>query len=74
MRNLEKETMLAMLNLILSAALAAGVGLVGLTGCATTPPKPPEPAAAEIGLDSYYADRFHGRQTANGERYDRQAV
>ena len=50
------------------------MGLALLTGCAATPPEPKAPAAAEIGLASYYADRFHGRLTANGERYDRQAL
>ena len=55
---------------MLSAVLALAVGG---GGCATSSPKPPEPVAAEIGLASYYADRFHGRLTANGERYDRQA-
>jgi rare lipoprotein A len=33
----------------------------------------PEPAAATAlgsGVASYYADRFHGQRTANGERYD----
>jgi rare lipoprotein A len=25
---------------------------------------------SETGVASYYGDRFHGRQTANGERYD----
>ena len=49
------------------------MGLAFLAGCATPPPKPPESVSAEIGLASYYADRFHGRLTANGERYDRQA-
>ncbi len=48
-------------------------GLAFLAGCAATPPKAKVPAAVEIGLTSYYADRFHGRLTANGERYDRQA-
>ena len=28
----------------------------------------------EIGLASYYADRFHGRPTASGEFYDRRAL
>ena len=54
--------------------LGGFVGLVFLAGCATQPPRLPEPVAAEIGLASYYADRFHGRLTANGERYDRQAL
>ena len=50
------------------------MGLAFLAGCVATPPKPKVPAAGEIGLASYYADRFHGRLTANGERYDRQAL
>ena len=49
------------------------MGLAFLAGCVATAPKPKAPAATEIGLASYYADRFHGRLTANGERYDRQA-
>ncbi len=28
----------------------------------------------EEGLASYYADRYHGRQTASGERFDQQAM
>lgn len=31
---------------------------------------PPAPAAAETGVASVYARRFHGRRTANGERFD----
>jgi rare lipoprotein A len=27
-----------------------------------------------IGLASYYSDRFHGRRTASGERYNRDAL
>lgn len=27
----------------------------------------------EVGVASYYHDRFHGRQTANGERFDQNA-
>jgi rare lipoprotein A len=30
--------------------------------------------AAEIGWASYYSDKFHGRHTANGERYDREGL
>jgi len=45
-------------------------GLWLLTACAT-PPQPPPGAAGETGLASYYADRFQGRKTASGERYDR---
>jgi len=27
-----------------------------------------------VGVASYYADRFHGRKTASGERYDRNGL
>ncbi|MGD9331102.1 MAG: septal ring lytic transglycosylase RlpA family protein [Desulfobacterales bacterium] len=47
--------------------------LLFLAGCASQPAPAPE-ATAEVGLASYYADRFHGRPTANGERYDRNAL
>lgn len=45
--------------------------LAFLVGCASVPNKPSSPQDAEIGLASYYADRFQGRRTASGERYDR---
>jgi rare lipoprotein A len=37
------------------------------------------PAAAgagdrQVGVASYYSDKFHGRRTANGERYDRDGL
>ena len=47
-------------------------GLALLMACATTP-KPPPVSTMESGLASYYADRFHGRQTASGEPYNRNA-
>ena len=50
--------------------ILAFAGLWLLTACAT-PPQPAPGAAGETGLASYYADRFHGRKTASGERYDR---
>jgi rare lipoprotein A len=59
---------------------AAGLMIVGAlalamaTGCATTRPVGPEDLAGQVGLASYYADRFHGRTTASGERYDRRAM
>lgn len=28
----------------------------------------------QIGIASYYSDKFHGRRTASGERYDRNAL
>ena len=33
-----------------------------------------EAAAFESGRASYYADKFHGRRTANGERFDNAAM
>jgi len=33
----------------------------------------PSALRPEVGLASYYADRFHGRKTASGERYDMNA-
>lgn len=53
------------------AWLLCGIGVVMLVGCASTPA--PESAGGEVGVASYYADRFHGRRTASGERYDRNA-
>ena len=44
-----------------------------LVGCASRGTPAPESAAGEVGIASYYADRFHGRRTASGERYDRNA-
>ena len=32
--------------------------------------QPPGPGSIERGVASWYGPRFHGRQTANGERYD----
>lgn len=29
---------------------------------------------SEVGMASYYADRYHGRSTASGERFDQQAL
>lgn len=31
-------------------------------------------AGKQVGLASFYSDRFHGRRTANGERYDREQL
>jgi len=45
------------------------IGVAMLVGCASAPTPVPESG----GGASYYADRFHGRQTASGERYDRNA-
>jgi rare lipoprotein A len=48
--------------------------LVALAGCAARQgPDGDGATGAEVGLASYYADRFHGRPTASGAPYDRAA-
>jgi len=37
-------------------------------------PKPGRASKWQEGLASYYADSLHGRRTANGDRYDRNAA
>jgi len=51
------------------------LGLMVLPGCASggAAAQAGEEAAVEEGLASYYALRFHGRRTASGERYDKDA-
>ena len=57
----------------------AAVLLLLVTACASTAPRRerdrepserPAKARVERGKASYYAKRFHGRKTANGERFD----
>jgi rare lipoprotein A len=43
--------------------------LVVLCACASNPPSRPSAPTRQVGYASYYADRFHGRRTASGERY-----
>jgi len=46
--------------------------LLALVGCGSTP-KPGTPVSSghsESGMASYYGNEFHGRKTANGERFD----
>jgi len=53
--------------------LVLAAALLTLGACASTK-APPEPDAGggggQEGIASYYAHKFHGRQTANGEIYD----
>lgn len=51
----------------------AVVSLAALSECATTTP-PTARRPAEVGVASYYAKALQGRRTANGERYDMQAL
>ena len=47
--------------------LAVAVVVFSLFGCR-------EPTSVEEGLASFYADSFHGSQTASGETYDKKAL
>jgi rare lipoprotein A len=46
------------------------VGLLAVTACATVAPVLRD---REVGVASWYGEPFHGRLTANGERYDMHA-
>jgi rare lipoprotein A len=53
-----------------AAAASALVCLLATTGaCGTT-----KPLEVQRGKASFYADRFHGRKTASGERFDTQQM
>jgi rare lipoprotein A len=45
------------------------LALALLYACASSPPARSSAPSKQVGLASYYADRFHGRRTASGERY-----
>jgi|SRR5690348_14580494 len=65
-------------------AVAAFASVALLAACQSAPPPlpPPTPPAAEddrpqfmqVGLASWYGPRFHGNQTADGERFDMNAL
>jgi rare lipoprotein A len=60
------------------------LALGAAAGCAHSPPpdpdapapgaRPSRPARGEVGLASFYGERFHGRTTASGARYDMRAL
>jgi rare lipoprotein A len=52
---------------------AAALALALAAGCAHAPVPGDEPGGGEVGLASVYADRLHGRRTASGAPYDREA-
>ena len=53
--------------------LVAGVSLSGCVRQAK--PTPDQPAGPKsIGMASWYGGKFHGRLTANGERFDKEAL
>ena len=60
--------------LLVSTALALGAW--GVSGCASSPKSPPANPTRVVllGQASYYHDSLHGRPTASGEPYDRQAL
>ncbi|WP_425340089.1 septal ring lytic transglycosylase RlpA family protein [Onishia taeanensis] len=58
--------------LVLLALLLAGCAGQGARD--DTPVGGAGTAGSEIGMASYYADRYHGRTTASGERFDQQAL
>lgn len=51
-----------------------GPGIATLPGSGARPPGAAEPAPAETGIASWYGRAFHGRRTANGERFDMRAM
>ncbi len=54
-------------------ALPLLAALVFQTAC-TLVRRAPEPEVVERGVASWYGPKFHGRKTANGERYDMHAM
>lgn len=60
------------LTRLLSGALCA-LFLLALSGCGSAPrssASAPPSGHTETGQASFYGDEFHGRKTANGERFD----
>jgi rare lipoprotein A len=65
-------------------AVAAGCARTTPAARPSPPPAPPTPtvvprpppraAKTQVGMATYYAQRFAGRRTANGERYDPRAM
>lgn len=57
---------LLFLSMLRSIFLSASIGLAALAS--------PVEAASSCGIASFYGDGFHGRTTANGERFNRWAL
>ncbi|WP_287989420.1 septal ring lytic transglycosylase RlpA family protein [Piscinibacter sp.] len=51
-----------------------GPGVAALPGAEPRVPEAAAPAPAETGIASWYGRAFHGRRTANGERFDMRAM
>ena len=59
-----KTTLMAAVVLLTALIVFAGAAALADTGV----------ARAQTGMAVYYHDRYHGRRTANGEVYDKQAL
>lgn len=57
---------------LVSAALASLLILAGIDAQARTHSR--QSGDAQAGMASYYHDRFHGRRTASGARYDKNSL
>lgn len=64
-------------------AIAAGAGVALLTACQSAPPPPApvpptttdeRPQFMQVGFASWYGPGFHGNRTADGERFDMNAL
>lgn len=65
-------------------AIAACAGVALLTACQSAPPPPPTPIPPtttderpqfmQVGFASWYGPGFHGNHTADGERFDMNAL
>ncbi|HEV2162140.1 MAG TPA: septal ring lytic transglycosylase RlpA family protein [Stellaceae bacterium] len=65
-------------------AIAACAGVALLTACQSAPPPPPTPIPptttderpqfVQVGFASWYGPGFHGNRTADGERFDMNAL
>jgi rare lipoprotein A len=60
-------------RLIANSILSVYLASFGTFGHAKTA-SPKNEATARIGIASYYNNRFHGRKTANGERFDQNGL
>ena len=56
---------------LISATLAVLMLLVGVDALAGS--RQEQSGSSQAGMASYYHDRFHGRRTASGSRYDKRA-
>jgi rare lipoprotein A len=59
---------------LFSVFLALYLASFGLPSLAHSTATPTSVGDTQVGVASYYSDKFHGRRTANGERYDRNGL